>query len=196
MKKMNYPFMCPPLEFQSFREMSKKEAQEHFDWYINEIPGRLELLKNAFEFTGGGDKKILDFSPESLKPLWSWFILQVKMIPKSKKEIEDELRKYPKWMKDQLGTHRVSTETLAVGMDIAKYFAEVFIKNFSGVKWGLVTKPKSYVYVNRPVLMGFKHNQMDPGNNVHVLTLKVADGEKNSDTLYDMYNYWKDYVQM
>lgn len=93
----------------------------------------------------------MDFIPESLKPLWAWFIPQVKLVAKSKNEIEAELKKFPDWMKDQLDSQRLSTETLTVAMDIAIYFTEVFVRKFRSMKWGLVTKPKSYINVNKPV---------------------------------------------
>lgn len=35
--------MHPPFEIKSFEEMKKKEAQQHFEWYISEIPSRIQL---------------------------------------------------------------------------------------------------------------------------------------------------------
>ena len=37
--------MSPPFEVKEFKDMSKKEAQQHFDWFINEIPNRIKQLK-------------------------------------------------------------------------------------------------------------------------------------------------------
>ena len=54
---MEYPLMEPPFKVKSFDEMNKKEATQHFNWYIGEIPNRIQLLRNAFEYTGGGNKE-------------------------------------------------------------------------------------------------------------------------------------------
>ena len=31
---MDYKLIVPPFEMKSYGEMNKKEAKEHFDWYI------------------------------------------------------------------------------------------------------------------------------------------------------------------
>lgn len=71
---MEYLLMQPPFEMKPFKDMTKKEAQNHFDWYVREIPTRIELLKNAYSATGGIEKKDLDYSSESLIKLWQWYI--------------------------------------------------------------------------------------------------------------------------
>ena len=54
---MEYPLMEPPFKVKSFDEMNKKEPTQHFNWDIGEIPNRIQLLRNAFEYTGGGNKE-------------------------------------------------------------------------------------------------------------------------------------------
>lgn len=39
---MNYTFMQPPFDIKLFKEMTEKDAQKHFEWYIDEIPNRIE----------------------------------------------------------------------------------------------------------------------------------------------------------
>ena len=41
-------------------------------------------------------------------------------------------------------------------MDVAIYFAEYIVKHNPSIYWGYFTKPKSYMYVNRPILLGVK----------------------------------------
>ncbi|WP_110953622.1 hypothetical protein [Anaerosinus massiliensis] len=70
---MLYPLMDPP-NFMSYDDMTRSEAKKHLEWYVNQIPERLELLRKAYEETGGGAKEELDYSVESLRRLWEWFI--------------------------------------------------------------------------------------------------------------------------
>jgi hypothetical protein len=42
--------MQPPFEVIPFSEMTKKQAQEHFDWFVNEIPLRIQLLLGASRY--------------------------------------------------------------------------------------------------------------------------------------------------
>lgn len=193
---MEYQLMIPPFPISTFEEMNKKEAQIHFDWYMEEIPNRIELLKEYFEFTRGGKKEILDLSPESLKNLWEWFISRMRLERRAREEIETDLAKFPKWLKKDIknNKYKISAESLAIAMDIAIYFAEVIIKHFQNIRWGFVTKPKSYISINRPVLLGFKNNMdLDPCLIVYNLCLKVKDGEKNPNKLYETFIVWKDY---
>lgn len=193
---MEYQLMIPPFPIGAFEEMNKKEAQIHFDWYIKEIPNRIELLKEYYEFSGGGKKELLDFTPESLKNLWEWFIPRIRLERRSREEIESDLAKFPKLLKKDImnNKYKISTESLAIAMDIAIYFAEVIIKHFQNIKWGFITKPKSYVSVNRPVLLGFKNNlDLDPCLILQTLCSKVKDGEKDPNILYETFIVWKKY---
>lgn len=48
--------MEPHFIMKSFQEMNKKEAQQHFDWYISEISNRINQLASYYD-TNGGKKK-------------------------------------------------------------------------------------------------------------------------------------------
>ncbi|WP_156916221.1 hypothetical protein [Methanolobus tindarius] len=188
--------ITPPFERPTFREMSKKEAQKYFDWYMSVLPDRIDILMDFFERTGGGTKSELDYTPESLIKLWKWFIPHVELVEKSPEELEREVQASPEWLKEEIknDTHRVNTVTLAIAMDIAMYYGEVFVKNFQSVKWGFITKPKTHVNVNKPVLLGFKEGkydaQMDVMRTVHILSQKVIEGNKTHELLYSNYNIW------
>lgn len=185
-ENMDYPMMDPPFEVIVFEDMNKKEAKEHFEWYVSEIPNRIKLLKMAFEATGGGTETDLNFSPESLKVLWGWFQGHISFIEKSKEQIREELTRMPDWLQVSGGnTQKPSRDTLILAMDIAIYFGEVFVRNLLEISWGFVTKPKSLPHVNRPVLVGFSNTQMDP-RMVILNSLK----KNNPDTLYKLFQIW------
>ena len=77
-------------------------------------------------------------------------------------------------------------------MDIAIYFAEIFIKNYDNLTWGLITKPKSLVYVNRPVVVGFSSGvELDPRLLVYNLILNKMDGSAKKEDLYNLFEVWE-----
>ncbi len=176
---MEYQFMQPPLEIKPFKEMSKKEAEAHFAWFIEEIPNRLNLLEKTYRKISGVDKIGLDYTTESLIKLWQWYINNVEIEEKTEgfKKIEMEL--YPEWIRINLSDKRINVGWMAVGMDIAIYFSELFIQQHTTIKWGIVSKPKSLAYINKPVLVGFKGGiELDSTNIVRVFTSKLIDGIK------------------
>lgn len=195
---MEYPLMDPPFEVAPFEDMTKKEAEHHFIWYKNEIPNRIQLLKDAFERTSKKDKRCLNLKPESLKELWAWFVPRVETVPKTKKELKEEIKAAPSWLKEEIenDTDKLSLGTLTVGMDIAIYFGEVFVEEYDHLNWGFVTRPKSLAHVNRPVITGFSSgDKLDPRNVIYISTLKVAKKtDISNDALYELFQVWSERV--
>lgn len=192
---MEYLLMQPPFGMKPFKDMTKKEAQSHFDWYVGEIPTRIELLKNAYSATSGIEKEDLDYSSESLIKLWQWYINNAAIEEKSEEVKSLEREQYPEWIQKNLGNKKISIGWMSIAMDIAIYFSECFIKEHGTIRWSFVSKPKSLVYINKPVLVGFKNGlDLDSTNIVRVLTSKIVDGEKNSNALLTIYKTWSEKV--
>lgn len=188
---MDYLFMQPPIEIRPFTDMTKKEAQDHFAWYIKEIPSRMKLLQNTFSEMSGIAKEELDYSPESLIKLWQWYVNNVEIEEKSEEIKNNEREQYPQWIQANLSDKKISIGWMAVAMDIAIYFSECFIKEHSAIEWSFVSKPKNLAYINKPVLVGFKGGlDLDSTNVVRVLTSKIVDGEKESNALLKIYKNW------
>ena len=60
-------------------------------------------------------------------------------------------------MQSQISERKISEKTLDIGMDIAIYFAEIIRKTApEKIDWGYFTSPKNQMYVNQPVLLGFR----------------------------------------
>lgn len=190
--------MDPPFEVKPFGKMSAKEAKKHFEWYVSEVPNRINLLIDLFGATGGGEKKYLDLSPKSLIILWEWFLPNIKTTLKTKEEIDNELQNIPDWLKDEVrrNNKKLSVASTTLAMDIAIYFAETLIKHFEkNLKWGYITKPKSLEYVNSPVLVGFKSDmELNPRTVVYNLTLDAIDGNTSKEALYQLFKVWLEYI--
>ncbi len=192
---MNYELMAPPFEMKEFDEMNKKEAKEHFEWYINEIPNRIEILKNIYE-EFGGKKENLDYSINSLEGLWKWYLKNVEIIDKSEKEILDEKSELPEWLKDEeIIPKKISITWLAIAMDISMYLGEVFVRNNPQLKWTFITKPKRIMHVNRPVIGDFKNDKMDTRHILYILTLKIIKHTTDEKALLNLYNVWMEYLE-
>ncbi|MGD7009134.1 hypothetical protein ACQCV8_13515 [Metabacillus sp. 84] len=191
---MNYPLMDPPFNLKDFDEMTKKEAQNHFDWYTGEIPARLRLLKQAYTETSEGKLEDLDLSPHSLVNLWTWFLSKIEIEFYTADEIADKHRKLPEWLHKEVGEKKLSTATLCVAMDIGIYFGEVFVKNFNHLNWGVKFKPKSYAHVNRPVILGFSagKQEMNPSNLIHNLSLEAIEEGSENKSLYNLFKVWEE----
>lgn len=191
---MEYPWMAPSFEMKPFEEMNKKEAKQHFDWYISQIPERIEVLKELTEH-----KISLDYSKESLIPLFAWYLSQITIYKLSDKEIEaelEDLRQYPDFVyedeKERLLANPVELKKVdyALAMDIAIYYAETIIKNYPQVKWTFFTKPKSFVYLNEPILSNEDNEifyERNPRKLLHVIIQKIKENQVSEQHLYNRF---------
>lgn len=184
--------MNPPFEFNGFGEMSKQQAKEHFDWYVNEIPKRIELLKKFINESEIGIEIKFDFTPQSLECIWWWYIEHVEVYNKTMKESECELEKFNLLMKKTVKENEIPVKWLAVAIDISIYFAECMLKNNDNLKWDVVYSPKSFMWVNRLVIVGFKQDlQMNPENLIYVQTRKILRGQRKKDALIELFYNWQ-----
>lgn len=189
----DYKLMIAPFEHDGFRNLSKKQAEEYFQWYISQSAARIDQLCDYIHKTGSLAFS-RDYTPISFIDLWTWFETQICMVAKSDEEYQAELKKFPEWMHSSISKERLSVKTLALITDISFYFAETFIKCNPLIKWGYFTKPKNEVSVNMPVLLGFKSNlKLDPRQIVWVCALKSSQ-QHNKNRLLDIYQTWVNYI--
>ena len=124
----NYREMQLPFETVPFAKMNRKQAVQYLNWYIEVLDERIAYLANHVHETG--EDVIFDYSPESLDPLWEWFMPRVKLVPMS----EEEMKGIKPWMvkhMPELGLE-VSTYTWLVMYDITAYCGQVIVKNIPG----------------------------------------------------------------
>ena len=154
---MEYEMMIPPFERVDFKDMKKRQAQEYFDWYIEECEKRMCFLRNQLQIDG--IEEPLDYSIESLITVWRWMENQITYRELKTEEYQKKKDSYPEWMQPYVSQNDFSYKTLMYCMDVAIYFARVVIMNSEGnVKWGFFTSPKTSASVNEPTLLGFKHH--------------------------------------
>ena len=129
---IEYELPTPPFQIRPFNAMSRGEARNHFEWFVGISGSRKDLLVSAIT-VAGADRSTLNFSPESLVPVWSW--------------VSKHLKK--------ASAKKLTPGSLALVLDTSFYLAEVFSRQYpSRLRWSLWTK-KTGPY-NKPVLEGFK----------------------------------------
>jgi len=188
---MKYEMMVPPFEPKGFSSFTKKETEEYFQWYVEQVPYRINLLER---FVQSEDPSVFfDWTPESLIGLWRWFETKIEFVEKSDQELKEELENYPEWMHSEISKEKFSFETLKYITDISSYFAEVVIRNSNGkIQWGYFTKSKKRMSVNEPVLLGFT---ADIDLNPRLIVYNCAgrsSKEKNANRLYEIYHVWQE----
>ena len=155
---MGYSLMIVPFDFANhnkiaaqqffdnyaFFELTPKRAKEYFLWFKNEIPNRITMLWEYMK-EERPESQPFDYSPESLILLWDWYETKIKQAPKTKKEIEYSVSKYPKWMEENIRkiTMKYTEETLSLALDISIYYGETIIKNYPNLYWGAFYKAKA-----------------------------------------------------
>ena len=196
-KDFPYDFSISPQGY-DYCSMTEKDAEEHFYWFLANVPLRIKYLNS---FCAGSVK--LDFSYESLIDLWKFFlsIAKIEVIPEDiRKELQ---KKYSSFGDDFVGTHRLSTSTEYLVRDIGIYLSEVFKKTSSKIYWSFSISPKSYFFVNRPMLAGFVDTNFDPPflcecDPIHLVGVQASkllscDHDKND--LYNMALVWKEKIK-
>ncbi len=190
-----YPLMIPPI-IKDFKELSKAETKQYFDWYVSQSDTRINQLQHYIA-DSGSPEVVLDGTPESFVPLWRWFENNIQTEKKSEEEMEAEMVGRPEWMRKEIRKvdWKFTVMTYALAVDIAFYFAKVFIDHNNCIRWGYYTKPKNRSSVNRPVLLGFRNNlDLDPREIVIVCCRKSLE-EKKETRLLDVYNCWVKYIE-
>ena len=114
---------------------------------------------------------------------------------KNEDEYQAELKQFPEWVADSISRDKFTVQTLAIITDISFYFAETFIKCNPTIRWGYFTKPKNEVYVNMPVLLGFKADmKLDPRRVVYICAQKSSE-QHDKNRLIHAYQTWAEFIE-
>ena len=179
-----------------FENITNKEAKAYFEKFVADIPERIAILEEYANKQCGANIPF-DYTVESLKPLWAWFETVMAVEEMTEEDIKRELSEHADWMKEIIlqDTTQETLETIAISLDIAVYFAEVFRRhNAEKIYWTYIARSKRHASYNRPVLKGFINNvDMDAVILMSVAT-KRSLREKKSDRLIEIYSKWLEYI--
>ena len=191
MRSMNYPLMEMPFKITSFELLTKKQAEQYFQWFLEVKESRMQQLEDFISQSGGSIS--LDKTPESLVGLWKWFEDRIEWEDKTEKEIADESSSIPEQFRDvvPVSTKKLSVQTLVLAMDISIYWGETLIANNAGVHWGYKTSPKKLEGVNRPQLIFDAMDGLATFPYAMILVcIRKSSREKNENRLYDLFKTW------
>ena len=190
---MEYIYNVFPEEYERIKELKKKDVQRMFDWYVGQSETRINILKQY----ANQDSSVpvnLDYTPESLIALWTWFEPRIKKQKRKIKDILKEKKSHPDWMQEYVPKEEFTLETLNLIWDIAYYFAEVMLRNNQSIKWGFFIASSNVADSKEPVLTGFVDGDvLNPQRTVYVCALKSFKSS-NCMQLYDIYSVWLKYI--
>lgn len=190
-----YKMMIPPFKIDEYSKLTKQQAQEYFDWFIQQIPERIEILLGAIKSSGEKNLEQFDMTPESLISLWSWLKKNIKTTLKSQDEMTELKNTLPSWIFEDVKDWKLDSSTLILAMDVSLYFAEVFLENYSHLYWSILSKPKSHADVNKPVIIGFKNAPLYSPRLINNLCSSYAEGD-SSKNLLSLYEVWKSFIKI
>ena len=153
MNPLDYPLISLPFAFKPLKEMSEEEAEQHLKWFVSKSKTRQGVLLDAVERLSG-NKNEIDYTPQSLIPLWRGVSALFKIRAMTEEERRKFYRKVPeaaKKIKFSLSTY--TTETLCLAVDIGYYVAEIYMRHYPQVHW--IVYPTKSMSFNKPALFGF-----------------------------------------
>jgi hypothetical protein len=179
----------PPRDFS---RLSPAEADAYLRERLATAPGRLAAFRREVAATGGPAEEELDGLPESLVPLWEWFLRR-----EGNRGDAERGGPPPDWYEPdppEVGGERLSPATLRDLDGIATYLPEVFLHELPESEWIVGHAPPAarYVAQGKPVLRLPHGEELDPVKVAYALGVRVAlygEGRK-PDALLAAYRAW------
>ena len=200
-KDVEYDLLAPLLAL-SFQEMTSKQAEENFRWFVSKIPERMEYFRNRCS----NDLKVsideLNYTADSLILVWRWF-LQIARMEKTPKEELEKMKEGAKVFGDSfVNREQFTVATKFIMRDIGMYVGQCYVLNYPNLYWHFKTKPKNSVTVNQPLVAGFRAKYMDKEGAVffqpiHMVEVRAAnfyDKTQKETDLYNIFMKWVEYV--
>jgi hypothetical protein len=189
---MPYSTIQPPFTLR-FREMSKRDLKNYFQWFQNVREQRLDELTAAVVLTRGFEGWKADFLPVSLGPLGEWFAAQVETRLRSEHEIREiaDRSSYPVGVSGEELTDR----TFSFAIDVGIYLSQVFLKGYPALRWNQPLGNKNDIDYGQPVLEGFGAAPFNPVRMMVTLAYGIAAKKKTGKSLRELYGTWTKMVQ-
>lgn len=186
-----YEIIQPPYHLK-FREMSRNQAREYFEWFQRQIPIRINILARYIQsFPQYHDWKST-FTLDSIEDLGAWFIDLASTRKRSQKEINDIYANSPPWFKNvQIPEYDLSNETISLAIDVGMYLSQVMVKNVENLHWKMVSKPLNHIDYQQPVLFGKNKIGFNPVHLVLTYAYEIVENPKGPNRLKVIYEIWE-----
>ncbi len=195
----DYKLCLPPYGY-DYYNMTVKQARAQYEWFISVIPERVNYLKKRCAEDLKIKPDLLDYSADSLKLLWEWFI----GVARVEKTPPDELEKMKEAAKvfgeSFINYKQFTVVTQYIMRDIAVYIGESFVNNYPKLKWTYCNLPKNYVNSREPVISGFyiKDEFTEGEMDVNPMGIVTGAGSKfftGKPDKNDIYNSYTDLIK-
>lgn len=200
-KDVKYDLLVPPLGL-DFYNMTPKQAAENFEWFLAKIPERMEYFRARCSNDLRISSDSLNFTAESLIPVWKWFLHTARMEKTPKEELE-KMQEGAKIFGDSfINWEQFTVATKFIMRDIGMYVGQCYVLNYKKLYWHYRTKPKNEVNANQPIIAGFRVKIMNNEGDAVLNPISVVEGqaanfyEKTQDVedLYKFYTKWAKYI--
>lgn len=187
---MIYDFVNPPFSL-NFKDMTKVELKNYYDWFLENIPIRVQKLESLVNLSYGFENWRANYEPSSLSLLGKWFSQEIEVRERTINEYKQlqDISRYPVDVNSFIPTDK----TYSIAFDIGMYFGEVYVKNHSKLSWGLFTTNKKSIDYGQPVIKGFGKVTFNPIYMLIVQTMNLI-GKKDEQCLIELYNIWEEYI--
>jgi hypothetical protein len=186
----DYRVIKPPYPL-NFREMSREQAKEYFDWFKSQIPIRNEKLAKYVQSTPDFQEWKDNFTPQSLDNLGKWFYNHVEIRKRSKEEILAIYSNSPDWFSNiDIPDYDLSSASISLAIDVGMYLSRVMEMNVPELNWIMVTRPKKDVDYQQPVLSGQGYQVFNPVRIVLTYAYGIARKSKGPERLRELYEIW------
>lgn len=198
---ISYDFLIPPYGF-DFRAMTPAQAKNNFAWFLEHIPERTQYLCTRCAKDLKIDEKQLNFSAESLIPVWRWFLKFARLEETPLEDVVKMEKAAKIYGESFINRTQFTIATQYMLRDVGMYLGQCFIRNYAALQWTYYTKPKSDVYVNQPIIRGFQMTYQGKRGELSFAPLHMAKvqaakifGQTQSDQdLLGVFEYWRNYI--
>jgi hypothetical protein len=183
---LTYNLIQPPFKLKQPREISQKERERYFQWFMEVLPQRTDELAQAVRQSPGFEAWQPDLTPGSLDALGDWFAGQIEI--RTRKRTEAEIQAI-------LSDEQLTTRTLSLAMDVGMYFSRVLLKSYGSLRW-VQPVDKQFVDYGQPVLAGVGPLSLNPVRVARVLARRVATKAETGKRLRELYAIWAHQLQL
>jgi hypothetical protein len=184
----NYEMMRPPMHVGPFKDMPTEQARAYFEWFVGQQSQRVNQLMQAYLLDTG--EPSLDFSRNSLIPLWRWMSQYTKEREYRADERNNMNSKLPAWAYEAgIQNGELSPQSLALAVDGGFYLANCFEHALPGkISWKFWQDTEDHYY-HRPVLV-FGTRPLVPHELFVNQMWAIVDGDYRDDQIRKRYDTW------
>ena len=179
------------------KDLSKEEAKQYFDWFLQQIPIRITQLNEYINKSTEYENWTPDNSPESLIQLGEWFSKKISTRVRTHDEIQEIYSNLGKFQGViTIPENDLSHESFSLAIDIGMYLSQVLLNNVPGLHWELMSKPKNSFFYNHPVIKSTGKMICDPINLSIVFAYGLIKRTCQASRLKEIYEIWKyDFIE-